>query len=1090
MIQTQKRIRNVGILAHVDAGKTTITERMLAYAGIVHNAGSVDDGDTVTDYLPAEKERGITIQSACVIFDWIMGDAAVTAASNDDVAVNDDDALSSSSVTIQLLDTPGHVDFGVEVNRCVAALDGAILVIDGVAGVQAQTETVWAAASGGGSSSSSSSNTEPLPMVTFINKMDREGSDYSNAIQSVSKRLYGANPILIHIPLYLIDDEDGDMNGGSSSGNINSRKQGRGGRVKGGGTKTKEVDPNWSNMKIVPSLTTAPHGGRFVGMIDIVRFRAVIWPNDDIDNAGKGDNDVVPIVVPLPRLSEEELEEIRNNNSSTSTIQSMYDIAYKYRSELVTTLAECNSDDDDDDDYKQMEECYFLNINPSNNSILKCLRKATIQRKVQPVLVGTALKGGRGVEALLDAIADYLPSPLDRKAPSLAFVNGDDFDGGDQEGGRKRGKRKGRRKSHRAASSINSSSPSSSPSTSTSSSSSSIQPPQSLSLGHSLHPKALAMAFKVLHVSGGKGGGGDGRIVFARIYSGTFRTNDILRVRSAYSPLRSSTVSSSSLTSSSSSTGSNSSTSSSSSSSTSSSLSSSSSSSSTCRNERIGGMLTLNGGRFDRIPDGICQSGGVCALVGLKTVVTGDTITLESEAFTTINGGKKKKKKKKLKNKASNNNGNDNEYDDDEHYSNIDIGSVLLAGVPSPPPVLTVRVEAESESAAKELTLALNILAVEDPSLIVEDGSSNNNDNNNGSSNSSLNSGTILLSGLGELHLEVTLDRLRRERGLNVWTGKPKVSYRETLRMEVGTPGLVTYERPVVVAGSNSGGGEGGSGSGSIRTKAAVALLLKPLGRGDDDDGGSSSNCPFPPSDPKVRIGPRVLEYFGIDDGRDMDGNTTGKNDDMQDEDEDEEYDNDTVRINNDPRVHAIVSGCVAALRRYGPLGKGPLADLTCIVTDVEFEGGSGTGSGGGSATNTIASLSASDVGTLRAAAASAISTVLGGRGSSVEASVFAVSLEPMVTVEVSVPGTLVGKVLSDLASRRGSVGDVDTGGGTGGSDAEGGNGSAGGYVDNRTRVRAEVPVSEMLGYATALRSLTGGEGMFTAEYVGHAPHE
>ena len=361
MIQTQKRIRNVGILAHVDAGKTTITERMLAYAGIVHNAGSVDDGDTVTDYLPAEKERGITIQSACVIFDWIMGDAAVTAASNDDVAVNDDDALSSSSVTIQLLDTPGHVDFGVEVNRCVAALDGAILVIDGVAGVQAQTETVWAAASGGGSSSSSSSNTEPLPMVTFINKMDREGSDYSNAIQSVSKRLYGANPILIHIPLYLIDDDDEDMNDGSSSGNINSRKQGRGGRVKGGGTKTKEVDPNWSNMKIVPSLTTAPHGGRFVGMIDIVRFRAVIWPNDDIDNAGKGDNDVVPIVVPLPRLSEEELEEIRNNNSSTGTIQSMYDIAYKYRSELVTTLVECNSDDvdDDDDDYKQMEEYYF-----------------------------------------------------------------------------------------------------------------------------------------------------------------------------------------------------------------------------------------------------------------------------------------------------------------------------------------------------------------------------------------------------------------------------------------------------------------------------------------------------------------------------------------------------------------------------------------------------------------------------------------------------------------------------------------------------------------------------------------------------------
>ena len=129
----------------------------------------IDDSDTVTDYLPAEKERGITIQIACVIFDWIMGDAVVTATSSDSVDVNNNDE--ESSVTIQLLDTPGHVDFGVEVNRYVAALDGTILVIDGVAGVQDQPETVWATASGG----SSRENQRGFPTMTSYQNLTAPG---------------------------------------------------------------------------------------------------------------------------------------------------------------------------------------------------------------------------------------------------------------------------------------------------------------------------------------------------------------------------------------------------------------------------------------------------------------------------------------------------------------------------------------------------------------------------------------------------------------------------------------------------------------------------------------------------------------------------------------------------------------------------------------------------------------------------------------------------------------------------------------------------------------------------------------------------
>ena len=157
-------VRNIGVIAHIDAGKTTTTERMLFYSGRITSMGEVHDGNTVTDYLPEERERGITIQSACTSFMW-------------------------RDHQVNLVDTPGHVDFTVEVQRSLRVLDGAVAVVDAVAGVQAQTETVWRQADEYG-----------VPRGAFVNKMDREGASLERASESLRHRL-GARPLVLHMPL-------------------------------------------------------------------------------------------------------------------------------------------------------------------------------------------------------------------------------------------------------------------------------------------------------------------------------------------------------------------------------------------------------------------------------------------------------------------------------------------------------------------------------------------------------------------------------------------------------------------------------------------------------------------------------------------------------------------------------------------------------------------------------------------------------------------------------------------------------------------------------------------------------------------------
>ena len=281
MSTTLERIRNIGFIAHIDAGKTTITERVLYETGHIYKMGEVHHGTTFMDWMDQERERGITITAAATTCHW-------------------------RGHTINIIDTPGHVDFTAEVERSLRVLDGGVVVFDAVAGVEPQSETVWRQA-----------NKYGVPRICFVNKMDRVGADFYRTVDMITNRL-NANPVPIQLPL------------GS------------------------EAD--------------------FKGFIDLVENQVVLYNDEDLSN---------PTIGPIPEEHQE--------------------TATRYRESMIEHIAE--SDDEVMTKYLEGEDL-------TASDIRRGLRQATITNRVVPVICGTALKN-KGIRLMLDAVIDYLPSPLD-----------------------------------------------------------------------------------------------------------------------------------------------------------------------------------------------------------------------------------------------------------------------------------------------------------------------------------------------------------------------------------------------------------------------------------------------------------------------------------------------------------------------------------------------------------------------------------------------------------------------------------------------------------------------------------------------------
>ena len=282
--------RNIGIMAHIDAGKTTTTERILYYTGKSHKIGEVHDGAATMDWMEQEQERGITITSAATTCFW--------------------KSESGKKCRINIIDTPGHVDFTVEVERALRVLDGAVAMFDGVAGVEPQSETVWRQA-----------DKYNIPRICFVNKMDRLGANFYRCVDMISDRL-GAKPAVIQLPIGVEDN--------------------------------------------------------FKGVVDLVKMRAVVWSGDAL-----------------------------GANYTTSAIpDDLKEKANSYREKLLELVLEADD---------SVMEKYLESGTVSDEDLAHCIRKGTIANLFVPVLCGTAFKN-KGVQTLLDAVVDYLPSPGDLKS--------------------------------------------------------------------------------------------------------------------------------------------------------------------------------------------------------------------------------------------------------------------------------------------------------------------------------------------------------------------------------------------------------------------------------------------------------------------------------------------------------------------------------------------------------------------------------------------------------------------------------------------------------------------------------------------------
>ena len=485
--------RNIGIAAHIDAGKTTCTERVLFYSGVVHKIGEVHDGNATTDWMEQERERGITITSAAISCGWTTSDGPFSGIDN----------------RINIIDTPGHVDFTAEVERSLRVLDGAIGVFTSVEGVQPQSETVWR-----------QMDKYNVPRLGFINKMDRMGSDFLAAVNTMKEKL-GANA---H-PLFLAIGAEENFN----------------------------------------------------GLVDLVKMVAYIY--DETDESGvKFDTVDIP--------------------------EEYIDQAKEYREALIEAISDF--DDEIATKYLEGEE---LTI----DEIKLGIRKATLSLKFVGVIPGSAFKN-KGVQMLMDAVVDYLPSPLD-----LPPMKGEDSDENEVQ----------------------------------------VSPDDSA--------KVAGLAFKLMtdpYV---------GKLVFYRVYQGTLKKG-----ASLYNPR-------------------------------------------TRRSERISRLMVMKADTREDIDT--AYSGDICAIIGVKDVVTGDTLA--------------------------------------------DKGLDLRLEPPSfPEPVISMSIEPATKADQEKMGIGLQRLAEEDPTF----GLSTNEE-----------TGQTIISGMGELHLDIIRDRLFREFKVEANAGKPQIAYRETI---------------------------------------------------------------------------------------------------------------------------------------------------------------------------------------------------------------------------------------------------------------------------------------------------------------------
>jgi elongation factor G len=665
-----EKMRNIGIMAHIDAGKTTTTERVLYYTGRTYKIGEVHEGTAVMDWMEQEQERGITITSAATTCAW-------------------------RDHTINIIDTPGHVDFTAEVERSLRVLDGAVAVFDAVAGVQPQSETVWRQA-----------DKYRVPRVCFINKMDRVGADFYRSVGTIVDRLR-CRPVPIQIP---IGAED-----------------------------------------------------QFKGIVDLVSMKARVWLDETLG----------------AMYEEVEIPE------------DLADLAKEYHDKLVEAVSES----DDDLFHKYVEG------QPITEAELRAgVRKATIGQKIFPVICGTAFKN-KGIQNLLDAVVDYLPSPLD-----VPPMEGTDVDDKEKK---------------------------------------IIRNPSDAEPFSALVFKIMTDPFV-------------GQLAFIRVYSGKLNSGE-----SIYNVAKG-------------------------------------------RKERIGRLVKMHANKREDITEVL--AGDICAAVGLKSVITGDTICDERSP-------------------------------------------VILESIDFPAPVIQLAIEPKTKADQEKLGMAIAKLVQEDPTLKVS---------------TDPETGQTILAGMGELHLEIIVDRMQREFNVGANVGKPQVAYRETVRQSAEYD--YTHKKQT-----------GGSGQ-YARTK--------------------------------LRVEPIPGKGF--------------------------EFENE-IRGGNIPRefIPAIEKGVKEALEG-GILAGYPMVDVKVAVFDGAYH----------------------DVDSSEMAFKICASVCIKEAARKAKP----VLLEPVMRVEVVVPDEYMGSVNGDLISRRGRLEGTEILGST--------------HI-----IKSMVPLSEMFGYATELRSRTQGRGAFTMHF-------